>query len=365
MCFLMMTQTYSPSAASAAQSSNERSLALWLFACCALLIAMIVIGAITRLTESGLSMVEWRAAMDMLPPLSNDAWLETFHKYQLTPEYIDKNSGMTLEAYKQIYFWEWFHRLLGRLIGIVYTLPLVYFWLRGKIPSRLKPRFVLFLFLGGLQGFIGWYMVKSGLINEPRVSHYRLALHLSTAFILLSLLWLQALALYPRTKALAHQFATVYIQKYFIHGLIALLILCITIIWGAFVAGLDAGMMYNEFPLMGGRLIPAELLHYQPWWQNFLTNHASVQWLHRILGISSFIAVFSFALRGINSRNYVLKNCGIALAILITLQFILGISTLVSGVAIPLATLHQSGAVLNLLMLLATLGFIRHNHNRS
>lgn len=343
----------------------DRSLAFWLFSCCALLVTMIVIGAITRLTESGLSMVEWRAAIDMLPPLTTEAWQEAFAKYQQTPEYIEKNAGMGLEAYKQIYFWEWFHRLFGRLIGLVYALPLLYFWIRGRIAPKVKPRLILFLFLGGFQGFIGWYMVKSGLINEPRVSHYRLAMHLGTAFILLALLWLQALQLWPRSRELAHLYATVYLKKYVPHGLIALCIVGITIIWGAFVAGLDAGMVYNEFPLMGGRLAPAELLHYDPWWQNFLTNHASVQWLHRVLGTLSFIAVFSFAWRGILSRNFVLRRCGIALAVLITAQFMLGIATLLSEVEIILATLHQSGAVLTLLMLLATIAFIRHNRDNA
>lgn len=337
---------------------TNRSVSLWLFSCCALIIAMIIIGAITRLTESGLSMVEWRAAMDMLPPLTTDAWLDIFHKYQQTPEYIDKNNGMTLEAYQQIYFWEWFHRLLGRLVGLAYALPLVYFWVRGNIPNKIKPRFVLFLFLGGLQGFIGWYMVKSGLINEPRVSHYRLALHLSTAFFLLSVLWLQALQLLPRAQQLAHNYTTVYLSKYRTHVIIALIVLCITIVWGAFVAGLDAGMIYNEFPLMGGKIIPGELLHLSPWWQNFLTNHTSVQWLHRVLGITSFVVIFSLALRSIWSRNYLLKNLGYVLAGVITLQFILGISTLLSEVETILATLHQSGAVLNLLTILMILSLL-------
>ena len=342
---------------------SSRSVALWLFVCCAMIIAMIVIGAITRLTESGLSMVEWRATMDMLPPLSTQAWQDAFTKYQQTPEFIKINHAMTLDDYKGIYFWEWLHRLLGRLIGLVYVLPLVYFWVRGAIPSRLKPRFLVFLALGGLQGFIGWYMVKSGLINEPRVSHYRLALHLGTAFILLALLWVQALAMWPRTQQIAHHYSLPSLRQYVPHTLISLVLICITIIWGAFVAGLDAGMMYNEFPTMGGKLIPAELLHHTPWWQNFLTNHASVQWLHRVLGTLSFVTVFSLALRACSSRNYVIRQCGVGLAIIITLQFMLGIATLLSVVEIHLATLHQSGAVLTLLMLLTTLAFITYDRD--
>jgi cytochrome c oxidase assembly protein subunit 15 len=343
----------------------SRSLALWLFACCALIIAMVIIGAITRLTESGLSIVEWHAASDMLPPLSHGAWLEAFQKYQTSPQYKDINAGMSLGDFKAIYFWEWLHRLLGRLVGLVYALPLIVFWLRGKIPSALKPRFVFFLFLGGLQGAIGWYMVKSGLVNEPRVSHYRLALHLCTALLLLVLLWLQALQLSPRARQLAHNYSTVYLQKYKAHGVAALSIICITIIWGAFVAGLRAGMEYNEFPTMGGKLIPGELLFLHPWWLNFLNNHAAVQWLHRVLGTLSFLTVFSFGIHAYWSRNYLLRNCGIVLMALITLQFMLGVSTLLSRVAIPLAALHQSGAMATLLTVVTTLAFLFYKRDRA
>jgi cytochrome c oxidase assembly protein subunit 15 len=343
-----------------AKPNHSHSLAIWLFSCCVLIAALVVIGAITRLTESGLSIVDWHAASDMLPPLSNTAWGEAFQKYQTSPQYKDVNAGMSLADFKAIYFWEWLHRLLGRLVGLAYALPLAVFWLRGKIPAALKPRFVFYLFLGGLQGAIGWYMVKSGLVNEPRVSHYRLALHLCTALLLLSLLWLQALQLSPRVRMLAHNYSTIHLEKYRAHGFAALGIICVTILWGAFVAGLRAGMEYNEFPTMGGHLIPGEILFLQPWWQNFLSNHASVQFLHRVLGTLSFLTVFSFGLRCFWSRNYLLKNCGIVLMLAITLQFILGISTLLSRVAIPLATLHQSGAVLTLLTILSTLSFLTY-----
>jgi cytochrome c oxidase assembly protein subunit 15 len=326
---------------------------------------MVIIGAITRLTESGLSIVEWHAAKDMLPPLSGAAWQEAFLKYQNSPQYKDVNAGMSLGDFKQIYFWEWLHRLLGRLIGLAYALPMVYFWLRGKIPGKLKPRFVFFLFLGGLQGAIGWYMVKSGLINEPRVSHYRLALHLCTALLLLALLWLQALQLSPRARQLAHQYSTTYLQKYRLHAVIGLIFVCITILWGAFVAGLRAGTIYNEFPTMGGKYIPGELLFMHPWWQNFLTNHTSVQWLHRVLGSVTYYLVFVLGIRCFRSKNYLLRNCGIALMVLITVQFSLGVSTLLSHVAIPLAASHQSGAMAVLLTLLTTTAFLFYDRDKS
>ena len=337
---------------------NSRPLAAWFFSVCGLIIVLVIVGAITRLTESGLSIVDWHAAKDMLPPLSTEAWQKVFQEYQTSPQYKDMNAGMVLGDFKQIYFWEWLHRLLGRLVGLAYALPLVYFWLREKIPSALKPRFVFFLFLGGLQGAIGWYMVKSGLINEPRVSHYRLALHLCTALLLLALLWLQALQLSSRAKQIAHSYVTPYFQNYRVHAVIALTLIVFTIIWGAFVAGLRAGHIYNEFPTMGGKLIPGEWLFLKPWWQNFLSNHASVQWLHRVLATLTFIAVFSLGLRCIWSKNYLLKNCGIVLAVLITLQFMLGIATLLSVVAIPLAAMHQLGAVATLLAVLTLLPFL-------
>lgn len=328
-----------------------------------MIFAMVTIGAITRLTESGLSMVEWRAMIDMLPPLGTAQWEAAFAKYQLTPEYKIKNAGMTLDAFKNIYFWEWLHRLWGRLIGLVYALPLVYFWLRGRIPSELKPRFTFFLFLGGLQGFFGWYMVKSGLINEPRVSHYRLALHLGTAFVLFACLWAQALALWPKWQnAIAkHPVPSLAGQK--AHTWVALLCVALTIIWGAFVAGLDAGLVYNEFPTMGGKWIPGEFMFYKPWWTNFLANHATVQWTHRVLALASFIAVFSLGFRAIRTRHYLLKKVGHALVGMIFLQVVLGIVTLLTHVALHPAVTHQAGALMTLAILVMFIQLIYANKN--
>jgi len=320
---------------------------------------MVTIGAITRLTESGLSIVRWHAASDMLPPLTADTWQTKFQEYQQSPQYVQTNKGMTLDEFKQIYFWEWLHRLLGRLIGMAYALPLLYFWLRGKIPSTLKPRFILFLALGGLQGFIGWYMVKSGLIDEPRVSHYRLALHLVTALLLLVLLWAQALELWPKTRTLAKQYGTPVHERLLPHAYLAFSLLCCTIVYGAFVAGLRAGWIYNEFPTMGGKLIPGELLFLQPWWQNFLNNHATVQWTHRVLGSLSFITIFALGLRCCWSRNYVLKNLGAMLCVLVAGQFVLGITTLLTHVDLHVAATHQFGAVANLLLLVTAILFLR------
>ena len=322
---------------------NSKTVACWLLLCCACIFTIIVVGAVTRLTESGLSMVEWRVAMDMLPPLTDAAWQSEFDLYKASPEYQKVNAGMDLAAFKNIYFWEWLHRLLGRVVGLIYALPLFYFWATKKIPQGLKPRLLFFLFLGGLQGFFGWFMVKSGLVNEPRVSHFRLALHLGTALLLLCLLWGAALhLLYPEMKK------ALPFRK---HAMLALVTVSFTVLYGAFVAGLDAGLIYNTFPLMGGRWVPSEFWHEVPAWRNFLYNHATVQWLHRVLGVLSFVAVFALGLRAYWTRAVLAKKIGITLCGLIFIQLVLGIATLLSVVALPLAAAHQAFAVLTLLAL--------------
>lgn len=344
-------------------TASHKPLIIWLAANCAMIAAMITIGAITRLTESGLSMVEWRAMIDMLPPLNDAAWLAEFDKYQQTPEFIHKNAHMDVEAFKTIYFWEWFHRLWGRLIGLVYAIPLVIFWVRGMIPAHLKPRFILFLFLGGLQGFIGWFMVKSGLVNEPRVSHYRLALHLFAALILFQLLWIQMLALMPRFVESVRLYRRDDFERLHVHGWIAFALVIITMLWGAFVAGLDAGQIYNTFPLMGGKLIPGEWLFQSPWWTNFLDNHATVQWLHRVLGIIAFITVFAFALRLRWINNIAARTASWVLLVAITVQFILGIVTLLTQVALHPAVAHQFGGLCVLTAMTTWLTFAHIKRN--
>lgn len=345
--------------APAAPAVIPQAMLVWLFACFLCVFAIILVGAITRLTESGLSMVEWRAMIDMLPPLSHDAWMSEFEKYRQTPEYLQINRGMSLEDFKTIYFWEWLHRLLGRLAGLLYAVPLAWFWLRGQVPPRLKIPFLGFLFLGGLQGFFGWFMVKSGLVNEPRVSHYRLALHFGTALLLLYLLWVQILCLWPYSREMFRQYFTPLHQRLLPHLYAAFALVILTLLYGAFVAGLDAGLIYNEFPLMGGKFVPGEWLFHHPWWSNFLHNHATVQWMHRVLGTVTFIVLFALGLRAVWSRNSVLQHLGYALCGVILLQYILGIVTLLTHVQIHAATAHQAGAVLTVLMLGAMRVFLR------
>jgi len=285
--------------------------------------AMAVIGAVTRLTESGLSMVEWRPLIGTLPPLSDGEWQRVFDLYRETPEYQKKNFGMDMAEFKNIFFWEWFHRFWGRLIGVVYALPLAYFALRRMIPDGYKLKLFIGLVLGGSQGLMGWYMVQSGLIDRPSVSHFRLAAHLSlAALIFCYLLWLAFdLKGKPATNG-------TFCQKR--HAWVCFAAAFITLIWGAFVAGLDAGLVYNTWPLMGSTLIPSELDGFT----SILFDPVGVQFTHRWIAIYAAVLILWFAWR--------VKS--IALTAMVSAQVALGIATLLSMVAIPLAAMHQAGA---------------------
>jgi cytochrome c oxidase assembly protein subunit 15 len=312
---------------------------------------MAIIGAITRLTESGLSITEWKPITGALPPLTVAEWQRVFDLYQQTPEYRAKNMGMTLDEFKTIFFWEWLHRLWGRMIGVIYALPFLLFWLKGWISPRLT--WVLFglLILGGAQGFIGWFMVQSGLIDRPSVSPYRLALHLSCAAALYAALIAVALSLRPRAYPTPR--ASGFLR---IHALFGLFCVAITIIWGAFVAGLDAGLIYNEFPTMGpGRLVPADMWHLTPAWLNLFENHAGVQFTHRVLGVVTGIVIGSLAAHGFyTNRNTKLYT---TLGAIVFIQIGLGIATLLSGVNIVLAVMHQGTAFI----LLGLMVFVCHD----
>lgn len=307
---------------------HTRNLAYWLIACCFMVFAMAVIGAITRLTESGLSITVWEPVTGALPPLNEAAWQKAFDAYRQTPEFLHQHSWMGLEDYKKIYFWEWLHRLWGRLIGAVYALPMIWFWVRGQIPSAYKKPLLGLLALGGLQGFIGWFMVQSGLIDRPDVSHYRLALHLSMAFIIFGwMVWL-AVPLWRGETAQVKRAR----PHAFTHGIAGLCALSLTIIWGAFTAGLDAGMIYNSFPLMNGHLLPQESIHLL----SPLEQQAWVQFTHRWLAVLTGVLLLSYAWR---TRFYVLGA-------MVFVQIGLGIVTLLSQVEITPATLHQAGALI-------------------
>lgn len=326
-----------------ATTPPHRAIGLWLLACCAMVVAMAIIGAITRLTESGLSIVEWKPLIGAIPPLSEAEWQRVFGLYQQTPEYRLKNLGMDLAGFKTIFFWEWLHRLWGRLIGVVFALPFLWFLLRGAISRPLLPRLLGLFVLGGLQGFVGWWMVKSGLIDRPSVSHYRLAAHLGLALTIHALMLALAITL---LRPLTHlrtttECAGLRRQAWAVLGLVA-----ITIVWGAFVAGLDAGFAYNTFPDMEGYFLPPEAFSILPTWLNWFDNTALVQFTHRYLAITTVAAALWVWW---SSRHHVLpvgaRQAANGLALAVCLQLGLGIATVMLAVPVWLGALHQAGAI--------------------
>ncbi len=325
----------------AATTRSDKAVALWLLACCALVFAMVVVGGVTRLTHSGLSIVEWQPIVGALPPLDQAGWQETFGKYQQTPEYRLVNPNMTLEGFKNIFWWEYVHRLLGRLIGAAFLLPLLWFALRGKIARALTWKFAVIFGLGALQGALGWYMVKSGLVDNPRVSQYRLTAHLGLAFLIYAaMLWVALDLLFPRGRgAAAHGL------RRFAAALVALIFAMA--LSGGLVAGIRAGLAYNTFPLMNGRIVPPEILSIEPWYLNFFSNMATVQFDHRLIAWLLALLVPWFWLRARRAPIAPRAKLGAHLLLAaLALQIALGIFTLLLAVPIPLAALHQAGALL-------------------
>lgn len=311
---------------------------------------MVLVGAITRLSESGLSIAEWNPIMGALPPLHESEWQRVYALYKESPEFEKRNFWMNVEDFKTIFFWEWFHRLLGRLIGVFYALPFAFFLIKKWIPKKkIFPLCGIFI-LGGLQGLMGWYMVQSGLVEEPSVSHYRLAAHLLLALMIYSMMFLYGLVFLQKSES----GIDVPDKKFVLFGFVCLIFLIVTILWGAFTAGLDAGLVYNDsFPLMGGRFIPEEVWFYKPVWLNFLSNSAGVQFVHRWLALFtlSLILLFSFwgNLRHTNKKPFIF------LGFMVIVQVVLGITTLLSAVAMPVAVMHQGGAVIVLSLVLLCL----------
>ena len=313
----------------------------WLIVVAGMIFFMIVLGALTRLTESGLSMVEWKPVTGWLPPLGDQAWQAELQKYLSSPQGRLVNRDFTVEQFQQIFWLEYLHRLWGRLIGIAVALPLAWFWLRGTLAAWLRPRLVALLVLGGLQGAVGWAMVASGLVDRPSVSHYRLAAHL-----------LLAIALYAYTVWLALELgrgprggdAKTSREA---GGLIAFLLIVMTL--GALMAGLRAGSAHNTFPTMSGYWIPPGLFDLDPWWINPFENGTTIQFIHRWLATLLALGVIALAVRVRRPETWVAG--GLAL-----LQFALGAATILSGVLIPIAVAHQAGAVL----LLTSLLVVRH-----
>jgi cytochrome c oxidase assembly protein subunit 15 len=330
---------------SASIASQQRSVAAWLIVCCACVFAMVVVGGVTRLTHSGLSIVEWQPIVGTLPPLDHAQWEEAFAKYRQTPEYREVNRGMTLEAFKGIFWWEYFHRLLARTIGVIFLVPLLVFVARGRIDRSRVPRLAGIFVLGGLQGALGWYMVKSGLVDDPRVSQYRLTAHLGMAVLIYgAMFWLALDLLHPRR--IAHHDARVARLRR-LAALLAPLVLVI-ILTGGLVAGIRAGFAYNTFPSMNGHVVPPEILMLEPWYRNFFYNMATVQFDHRFIAwlLALLVPVFWWRVMRHPAAPRAARLGAHAMLAMLAVQVALGIATLVLRVPVPLAALHQAGAVL-------------------
>ena len=334
-------------------AKQQRIVAAWLFAVAAMVFAMIVLGGVTRLTRSGLSMVDWRPLTGWLPPLDPAEWERVFARYQAYPEYQKTNLGMTLAEFQSIFWFEYAHRIWGRMIGAALLVPMVVFLIKGWIGRGLAPQLVGLLILGGLQGVLGWYMVKSGLVDRPDVSQYRLAAHLALALVILGFLLWVALGLVhgrmpgpPLAAPAADQRGSHGVQglKRWAWGLLALIF--VTALSGAFVAGLDAGLAFNTFPLMDGGLVPPGLFEIKPVYLNFFENIATVQFDHRLLAITVLVAVTVFWHHARKAPLTAGQRRAVnALAAVAAVQVGLGISTLLLLVPVPLAALHQAGAV--------------------
>jgi len=323
----------------------QKPIAVWLLVCCALVFAMVVVGGVTRLTHSGLSIVEWQPIIGTIPPLSQNDWEVVFEKYHQTPQYKKVNLGMSLEEFKGIFWWEYFHRLLGRVIGLAFFIPFLYFLARKAIDGPLGLKLTGIFLLGGLQGAMGWYMVKSGLVDNPHVSQYRLTAHLGLAFIIYAAMLRVALGLlFP--------IGTSYYGNGRLRGLRSFAIAITTLIFimilsGGFVAGIRAGLAYNTFPLMNGHLIPPELFMLEPWYRNFFDNMATVQFNHRMIAwtLAILIPVFWFKSRNLPLPGSTRLACSLLL-LMLAVQVSLGIATLLLVVPLPLAAAHQAGALL-------------------
>jgi heme a synthase len=339
--------------------SHRRWIRVWLSAIAATTFLVLVVGGVTRLTHSGLSMVDWKPLIGVVPPLGEAQWVESFARYQQYPEYRQLRPDMTLGEYKQIFFWEYLHRLAARLIGLVFLVPFAFFWFSGVLTRPLLRRLLALFALGAMQGILGWLMVRSGLVDRPSVSHYRLAAHLTLALVIFGLcVWLIRDLSLGRARATATTLARRRLER----GLLAVGgLLALQVVWGAFVAGLKAGLLFNTFPLMGGALVPPNLWLLSPAALNFVGNPSAVQWLHRLLGtvlLVSAFAVFRCTRRPRMDRTS--RRQSTALLSSVAAQYALGVLTLVYAVPIGLGVAHQAMAMLIVGLWVSALHHARH-----
>lgn len=324
--------------------SRRRPLRLWLWSIAGMTFLTLVVGGITRLTQSGLSIVDWQPIMGVIPPLNEAQWQEAFDRYRAFPEYQVLRRGMSLSEFKFIFFWEYLHRMVARAIGVVFLVPFAVFLIRGFMNAPLRNRTLLLFGLGAAQGLMGWLMVASGLVDQPRVSHYRLAAHLSLAFVIFGYaVWLaRDLAVRPDAPGLSRG------ARRPLGAAIGVLggLLAVQIVWGAFVAGLKAGYYYNTFPLMGGSLVPPDFGLLSPWVLNLVENPSAVQWIHRVLGTVLLGAGIAYALRlrGWGVDDFA-RRTGWLFVALLAAQYLLGIATLLLAVPVSLGVAHQAVAM--------------------
>ncbi len=338
--------------------SSDRSIITWLIIIAIMVFAMVFIGGVTRLTDSGLSMVDWRPLMGAIPPVNESQWEQVFDQYKQFPEYQKVNFQMSLSEFKKIFFWEYFHRLIGRMVGIVFFFPFLYFVIRKKISRKLAWKTSIAFILGGMQGLLGWYMVKSGLVSRPDVSHFRLAAHLSLAFVIIAYIYWLILSLqYP----LREKFSELKHHKPLV---IFYFLLWVQIIYGAFVAGLDAGLTHNTFPKMGRHWIPNDMDLLSPLWSNLVENPVTLQFIHRWLGASVLLLGLYIVFKNYASKEKLLRHTVYAFGLTLLVQFSLGALTIVHYVPLSLASLHQVCACILLLVSTRAIYFaLSHSKN--
>lgn len=319
------------------ERSHELIIGAWLLSCAVVVFFMVVVGGITRLTQSGLSMVEWDPIMGIIPPLNQHDWMDVFNKYRQSPEYLKVNAGMSLQDFKFIFYWEYGHRVLGRVIGMIYFIPLILFAIKGMVPRHWYLRFFSLLLLGGAQGLMGWYMVKSGLVDVPHVSQYRLTAHFGLAIIIFACLFWFAL------DFLRSQSARLHVSKsYLTLTAVVIVMVFVMMLSGGFVAGTKAGHIMNTFPMMNGQWLPDGLMQIQPWWLNLFENPITIQFVHRCLAVFVVLSVVSCVTL---SRQQSFRTYSFILPIALITQMGLGVSALLLRVPVSLGAAHQAGSV--------------------
>ncbi len=335
---------------------DNKKVIYWLLTGCLLIFIMVVVGGITRLTHSGLSISNYKLISGTIPPMNDVEWNEAFNLYKQYPEYQKLNNHFSLQDFKDIYFWEWLHRVIGRFIGMVFFLPFIYFLVTKQLTKPTIKKSIILLFMGGFQGFLGWYMVSSGLVDNPDVSHYRLAAHLTTAFITFAYtFWVALDLMFPIRKVINDRF------KNFIR--IALAILVLQIIYGAFVAGLDAGFIHNHWPLMSNGKFIHETVYIEqtPLYKNFFEGKSGVQFVHRTLAYIVTFLIITIWYKSKKIETTTLQKKGInALLIMVGVQFLLGVLTIIFQVPAWLGVAHQVGAF----FLLSFMTFTLHRFSK-